>query len=411
MVKHTVNLVLAAINDSGNGFSKTYIQYEDGTNNTTITPSLYSPITSQDSIQISELENLDLEELNNNMDAIVKSPALKSKSEILVGNAAIASGNYVTDYNVEANTGKADPDITIIIPLVKIAYAALTHSLIKDKSIPSTINVNIICYLTCLPIREYGNIKKRELLKKKLCKGKHTIIIKNFEQDIKVIVSFNPENTFIYPEGIVGQYGLIYDPKNYPNYRNDSLYKESPYKDGQEYCTSGNTLLIDIGDGTTDISIMSGTHPRKGLGVNTSLNQGVGTAAAIASDKLAIDYPQVGHYTRSTFLERASKNDSEGKTLRDKYLSPQIDLLVKVIASEVEKEYRRMNNDISTIVVLGGGVNLLSNKNKTDFQTMVDDLNPFKKHQKVWWINSEYNQLLNLDGLHVFLNSKFKKNN
>ena len=408
MTKKTVNLVMAVANDGGNGFAKTYTQFENGTSSTTITPSLYTPISSQDNIP-AELDNTNWGGLDNNMDVVIKSSTLKTTSELLVGTAAINSGNTVT-YNVETNIGKVDPDITLIIPLVKTAYAALNHILAREKSIPNTINVNLSYYLTCLPISEYSNKKKREILHKKLTKGKHTVLIKNFSHDVKVNISLNTDNTYIYPEGITAQIGLIYSADNFPSFRNDDIYTNSPYKDGQDYSKAGNTLLIDIGDGTTDISIINATHPLKGMGVNISLNQGTGTAAAAASDQLQIDYPQLGHYTRSVFLEHAARNNKEGQILRIKYLSPQIELLIKAIETEIEKEYRKANNDINTVVVLGGGTNLLTNQERKAFQRMLDSLNPLTDHQQIWWIDSRYNQLLNLDGLRVFLARKIGKN-
>ena len=407
-MKKTVNLVMAVANDSGNGYSKTYFQFENGINSTTITPSIYAAIPSKESIP-AELDNTNWGELDNNMDVVIKSSTLKTTSELLVGTAAINSGNTVT-YNVESNIGKVDPDITLIIPLVKTAYAALNHILAQEKSIPNTINVNLSYYLTCLPISEYSNKKKREILHKKLTKGKHTVLIKNFSHDVKVNISLNTDNTYIYPEGITAQIGLIYSADNFPSFRNDDIYTNSPYKDGQDYSKAGNTLLIDIGDGTTDISIINATHPLKGMGVNISLNQGTGTAAAAASDQLQIDYPQLGHYPRSILLEHAARNNKEGQVLRENYLKPQLDLLIKSIETEVEKEFRKANNDISTVVVLGGGANLLTEKDKKAFQSIVDTLNPLADHQQIWWIDSRYNQLLNLDGLRVFLARKIGKN-
>ncbi|MDB6234736.1 hypothetical protein DM298_08375 [Lactobacillus amylovorus] len=169
-------------------------------------------------------------------------------------------------------------------------------------------------------------------------------------------------------------------------------------------------MLIDIGNGTTDISIINTTHPLKGMGVNISLNRGVGTAAAAASDQLQIDYPQFGHYTRSIFLEHAAMKNQEGKILQEKYLMPQINLLIRTIETEIEKEFRKANNDISTVVVLGGGANLFTSQDKKAFQSMLDSLNPLADHQKIWWIGSKYNQLLNLDGLRVFMAQKLHKN-
>lgn len=407
-MKKTVNLAMAVANDSGNGFAKTYTQFENGISSTTITPSLYTPISGQGSIPV-ELDNTNWGELDNNMDVVIKSPTLKTTSELLVGTAAVNSGNTVT-YNVESNIGKVDPDITLIIPLVKVAYAALNHVLDQEENIPNTINVQLTYYLTCLPISEFSNKKKRELLSKKLTKGKHTVLIKNFSKDVKINISLNPDNTFIYPEGITAQIGLIYSADNYPNFRNGDIYDDSPFKDGRDYYKSGNTLLIDIGDGTTDISIINATHPLKGMGVNISLNQGTGTAAAAASDQLQIDYPQLGHYTRSVFLEHAARNNKEGQILRIKYLTPQIELLIKAIETEIEKEYRKANNDITTVVVLGGGTNLITNQERKAFQRILDSLNPLTDHQRIWWIDSEHNQLLNLDGLRVFLARQIGKN-
>lgn len=408
MVKKTVNLTMAVANDNGNGFAKTYLRYEDGSEDVNITPSIFAPVSGQG--YIPDLDQSNLEDFSKSMEVVIKSTAIKSTAEYLVGESAINSGNALKSYNVEANTGKAESDITVIVPFTKIAYAALTHSVVKMKSIPSTINVNITHFITCLPIREYSNANKRELLRKKLTKGKHTVTVKSLKQDVKVVISFDSNNTSIYPEGIVAQIGLIYSSDNYPAYRNDDIYNQSPYANGREYYQSGNTLLIDIGDGTTDISIMDDTYPKKGLGVNTSLSLGAGTAAAAASDQLSVDYPQIGHYNRSIFLEHALKDNKEGQTLRDKYLEPQINLLMNAIEAEAAKEFKKMNNDINTVVVLGGGANLLTAKNKADFQAMLDSINPLSDHQQIWWISSKYNQFLNLDGLRVLLTRKMQNN-
>lgn len=404
MTKRNINLVMSVANDSGNGFSKTFFKFEDGSNRVTITPSLYAPITSNEGIP--NLGDANVQDMEKNMDVTIKSPALKTTEEYLVGNAAIANGDSVISYNVDANLGKVTPDISIILPLTKIAYVALEHVLEKKQDIPKTINVTLAYYLTCLPISEFNNPKKRELFLKKLSKGKHTVIIKSLSQDVKVNISMDATQTFIYPEGITAQIGLIYNPEKSFAYREGDLFEKSPYSNGKAYSDSGNALLIDIGDGTTDISVMNGTHPLKGLGVNISLSQGVGTAASAASDQLAIDYTQIGHYSRSVFLEHAIRENGEGKTLREKYLEPKINSLINAIETVVEKEYRKANNDINTVVVLGGGVNALTEKNKEFLQAKIDSLNPFESHANVWWISVKYSQLLNLDGLRVFLDRK-----
>ena len=83
---------------------------------------------------------------------------------------------------------------------------------------------------------------------------------------------------------------------------------------------------------------------------------------------------------------------------------------MNAIEAEAAKEFKKMNNDINTVVVLGGGSNLFTTKNKADFQAMLDSINPLADHQQIWWIGPKYNQLLNLDGLRVLLTRKMQNN-
>ena len=153
MVKKTVNLTMAVANDNGNGFAKTYLRYEDGSEDVNITPSIFAPVSGQG--YIPDLDQSNLEDFSKSMEVVIKSTAIKSTAEYLVGESAINSGNALKSYNVEANTGKAESDITVIVPFTKIAYAALTHSVVKMKSIPSTINVNITHFIRVVLVKSF----------------------------------------------------------------------------------------------------------------------------------------------------------------------------------------------------------------------------------------------------------------
>ena len=102
------------------------------------------------------------------------------------------------------------------------------------------------------------------------------------------------------------------------------------------------------------------------------------------------------------------QNNQKGKILR-KYLNSQIEQLIRIISTAVAKEYRQVNNNINSIVVLGGGVNLLTKDNQATLQAFVDELDPFVKHVPIWWIPSKYSQLLNLDGLRTLLSQKLNR--
>ena len=47
MAKKTINLTMAVANDNGNGFAKTYLRYEDGSEDINITPSIFAPVSGQ----------------------------------------------------------------------------------------------------------------------------------------------------------------------------------------------------------------------------------------------------------------------------------------------------------------------------------------------------------------------------
>ena len=75
MLKSKVNLVMSIANDSGNGFTKTFCQFADGTNDITVTPSLYASITENESIPKLAQDLLKIQ--NTIMDVVLKSPAIK----------------------------------------------------------------------------------------------------------------------------------------------------------------------------------------------------------------------------------------------------------------------------------------------------------------------------------------------
>src|SRR5699024_2454584 len=116
MAKKTINLTMAAAIDNGNGFSKSYIQFEDGFKQISITPSIFAPVSGQG--RIPSFDQSNITDFNKGMDAAIKSPALQINSEYLIGDSAINSGNALTSYRSEEHTSELQSRFDLVCRLL-----------------------------------------------------------------------------------------------------------------------------------------------------------------------------------------------------------------------------------------------------------------------------------------------------
>lgn len=390
----------AIAHDGGNGFMKDAINGERY-----IFPSVLSSV-----LPGSELEKVDSEDITSvkavldnfldNMDVTVQSEGVHQNGRYNVGVSAQNSGKGLFTFNVNSNEGKNTSDISIVSLLALIAYVATKDFVIKNNKFPTSVNAEVSKMVTALPIDEIKLANVKQNFIKRFADYTHVVIINNFSKPITVQINFAKVD--VQPEGVIAQLGLIGDTKNPNKFRTDAIFDEFKKQynfdefTGENMQKIGNVLGIDIGDGTVDFSVLNGHQPVPKM--NSSVLMGVGNVAENAAEALHQAYPMLNRINRQAFMSIALRgNDKESNTYRQ-FLLQQLSVLENLIIEQVKTIYSKMNSQIDMIVFCGGGSVLMHDFFSNNFLETIDSLSPFGS-APILWIDKQYAQTLNLDGL------------
>lgn len=386
--------------DGGNGYMKDRLNGQ-----TTIFPSVlarFLPGMQNNIIKASdtkEVQNL----LNNyldDMDITVQSNGINSNGRYLVGKAGINSGAPLMTFNVSSVEGKSTSDISIISALSLVAYNAVKVYYEQYNNLPENLKVEVAKMATDLPIDETKNRSIRESYITRFTGNQHIVVINNFDNPITVNVTF--KKAFLEAEGVVGERGLIMSPTNAGMLRDDDVFQPliEDYQldsfDGQDLMEAGNTIGVDIGDGTVDFSAMNGLASLPNM--NDSLNTGIGNIAEEAISALHQAYPAIRRLNRQKFMEIANRgNDEESRTYHS-FLDQQMIVLNQQIISKISTLYSRLDQQVGMIIISGGGAVALKPTLSASLKETMKQLDSFNK-TKIFWVGPKYAQTLNLDGL------------
>ena len=367
--------------DGGNGYMKDRLNGQ-----TTIFPSVlarFLPGMQNNIIKASdtkEVQNL----LNNyldDMDITVQSNGINSNGRYLVGKAGINSGAPLMTFNVSSVEGKSTSDISIISALSLVAYNAVKVYYEQYNNLPENLKVEVAKMATDLPIDETKNRSIRESYITRFTGNQHIVVINNFDNPITVNVTF--KKAFLEAEGVVGERGLIMSPTNAGMLRDDDVFQPliEDYQldsfDGQDLMEAGNTIGVDIGDGTVDFSAMNGLASLPNM--NDSLNTGIGNIAEEAINALHQAYPAIRRLNRQKFMEIANRgNDEESRTYHS-FLDQQMIVLNQQIISKISTLYSRLDQQVGMIIISGGGAVALKPTLSASLKETMKQLDSFNK--------------------------------
>lgn len=392
--------------DGGNGYCKDYVLNDVLTYPSELTKFLEGMTTTP--IQITDYNGVKqvLDNFINEMDVTVDSESLhESGVRYLVGTNANYAGKARISFNVDSAEGKSDRDISLVCILAVVAYSAISKDFITSGEVKDNYEVVVDKMNSALPIDEIKIPGVSESFAKKFNSKSHVVTINNFSRPVQVKVNF--DKVKILPEGLISQLGLIWDPKN-PNYfRSDSIFNTIYTEDesvsisnGEDILEIGNVLGIDIGEGTTDFSLMNGIS--NVAGGSSSIFTGIGNVAEDAAEAFYMQYPQLGRYSRQSFMESMRNSKGKKKEAFEKAFQSQVDSLGSQITDEIRNSFQKVNNNINLIVVFGGGATILKDFYENDLEEAVKSLSPFETIPLLW-VAPKYAQNLNLDGLRVAL--------
>ena len=398
--EQTIHLTLA--HDGGNGYMKDRINGK-----TTIFPSVIADFmpgmqnVTVDSNSREDVENF-LDDFINNMDVTTNSKGINDNGRYLVGQAAAYSGIHVTTFNVGNSAGKNTSDISVIAALAFIAYNALNIYYRHHLVLPDLLNVSVDKFATDLPIDEFKNQGIVQSFIARFKEHLHIVTINNFDKPINVHIQFN--QVAVEPEGLTGERGLIISPTYRGMYRDDDVFNpllvdyQLDHFDGQDMAEAGNVICIDIGDGTVDFSTMNGLSTLTLANLNDSLASGVGNVATDAINALHQKYPMIRKLNRQKFMEIANRgNDRESRAYKE-FFDEQVKSLNRRIISKLSAIYNSLDQQVGMIIVSGGGAIALKDSLAPALKEAMSKLDIFDR-TKIFWVDKEFAQTLNLDGL------------
>lgn len=407
--------------DGGNGYQKTSIN-----DDVFIYPSQILEVLDSDRTdETSKIDSKDLgavksffgsdEEIKKQMAVTLKSEGLmnhnKKGASFLVGDFARSTFDTIEAYDVETKTRKSESDISFVSTLSLIAYCSVRDFVKTYNALPqTTLNVRVNRFVTALPLNEFKRPGVSNLFESRFRKYVHTVTINNFDEPLTVNISFNYVN--VMPEGFPAILALIYDPKNPLLARNDDLFDHvyfdpNTYRDQSELpridgdsLQHKNILEIDIGDGSTDCNIIQDFKSR--LALSSGIEEGIGTCAQKAINKLNESNPNNVRTTRQKFLAKAMTGHSYGAKMYRQALEDRLPLFFKNLDEKVVRTISQFKDEIDFVVVSGGGSVFLEKYHLREFQEAVRKASGFDV-PPILVVPAKYSQLLNLSGIMVFL--------
>lgn len=361
------------------------------------------PVDHNDENRVEQTVNSLLE----NLDATI------NMKRYLVGLLASNSTLARTTFDINSQNGKSSTDLSLILPLSLIAGKAVQEAYEKGENIFDPISVKVVM-TTALPINEVGSAEStiREQYANRFTKGKHVVVLNNFDTPISVTIEFVAVRVF--KEGevatVIGiQHGprelinslVKYIKKNYPDRADDA---EDLIKD------SKNVLGIDIGQGTTDMAMTS--NGKADLAASNSIQEGYGTVLRYAwknLPKMRRHFPckDVIEFTNVLNEPAKTKLDKEKQEIATEAVASSTGSLVESIKQNLNDALNE-NNRLEVIYVFGGGSIPLGEQ--TDLKEQLQSaLESFMSSAVLVWVDKEYAQKLNEIGLQLLAEALAKK--
>ena len=340
-----------------------------------------------------------VENLLDNMDVTI------GKKRYLVGNAASNSTLPRNGFDINSGKGKANTDLSLILPLSFIAARKIQQVYEADEDIFEPLQADVVM-ATALPINEigFGDSDHREEFANKFMNKKHIVIFNNFDTPISVTLNFKVVKVFKEGEvatAIAIKHGdqklkkaLIKDiVKNYPDYADVA----------EDLIDNASDVLgIDIGQGTTDLALT--TKGKADVYNSVSIPEGYGTVLNRALKflpRMSKGYVLPDVVSLTEILNKDTKNriEEENKETALEAVQTSVPSLINRIQSAVN-DALDANFNLEIIYVFGGGAIPLM-KNTDLRKELATNLENKRSKAIIVYPGENYAQELNEIGLNM----------
>lgn len=361
-------------------------------------PSVYTKIFSNPSWENIDLENSS--EVEKAVKNILENLDVSINDErFLIGDAAIASLKRTVDLQTDSPAGKANGKSAMILPQAYIAGRAIQEAYEREGNNfvvgnPLQVNVTLV---TALPISESIGENGEDIRPKyveRFTKKTHNVIVHSLGEDIVVGIKF--QNVVVLKEGQIAVNSAI-------KHGNANLAKalieevKKNYPDKAEIADtlildSKNYVSIDIGQGTTDMALVSDSAVNDS---SYSINQGFG-------DILEDTFNQFHHpmITKMESFVKVWNGDTDLNDVAEK-IDHQIQKNSEALQTEIISGLTflfRKTPATQVIFIFGGGsVPMVERYNL--IERIKDRVKSLQSSAVVVWVGKEKAQTLNEDAL------------
>lgn len=393
LVKGDGKMKLLVANDNGNSEHKIIIDGELYKQ-----PNVYSILyTAGDESE----ESLDdsIKNLHNNIVSRIESKSIPGEPRrYLIGAKVLSTQSTADQKNMDVYTSvKHKEELPIINTLSLLAAVAVQKQYASDGNIENgqTIKVNVDM-ITALPA-SYHKAESEKMFKGKF--DAHLHEVKIFINEIAVNVQIEFDNVKVLKEGVPALFGIIEDGKG--NYRNDSIFadfmKDYEHQDlDGSYFLNKKMLHVDIGDGTTELTVTEGykADSMRSHGEKYGLGQALEKGAIELSEKLndfEVKRQQISEYLKD-------KKHKFHKVALDSIESPKQDVARQLLQSIEKRLKNYLRYEVDIIVVYGGASILLKDKLYEELKNQYKDYGI-----EVLWIPEEFATTMNAVGMNMYL--------
>ena len=258
-----------------------------------------------------------------------------------VGNKAMDMPGY-QEFDVTSTSYKANNPLT-----TALLFGALAEHVFEDGQvdIKLAVTVPIVEAKTLGLIQEYNE----------LLTGQHVVMIYRQSGIVRMVV--NVESTMVLNEGQAGFLGLLDTTDVHFRSAMEKVY-ESLEEDEDPVGTFEDFLIVDIGEGTTDLAVFR--NKRFNPDYSYSVTRGYGNLLEDAMTNASRENLTIeSRKDLQKVLESTNKRRAERRELWEHYVTPTKAAFVDTVVDTILKTYGSRDY-FDAIIFLGGGFSALT---------------------------------------------------
>lgn len=385
--------------DIGNGYVKGATKTGKSDNVNIDIPSCVASVANPTDLAVTDIA-AEIGDIFNRANVTFDSPLVTgifSTTRSYLGRRGVESGKPIATFDIESNVSKAEQPLSAVLVLSIIASAALQAYYKENNVLPTeTIQVTTKTALA-LPITEFK--KYRDSFSNNFMKTSHIVCFHNFESPVRVEIKF--EKVFVLAEGASAQVAIISKGEKFMDALLEDVRKNGIALEGitaSDIIGASGTLGIDIGEGTVNFAVFTGTHFNTDFSAN--LSKGYGTvlesslAPLQAANNVFHDRKSLGEFLQSkpSALKKC-KYDGAMSVVNAESMT-----LVDGIVKEFTRILNKANGQIEVVYVYGGGASPLR---EMLYPALIKAAKSFSAGDEfpIMYLDSRYSRFLNREGL------------